>query len=367
VRIVNFVGMSGLFDTIAAFYRKHRVWCHIAFWLLVLFIGSLELYFFNNTYQLSFGATLLFDFLVEQGKIPTTYFVVYGLFPLVMDKKRYVLAFVLFFLGTYFIFVFSGILRFYFFPLLGLYFTYPASIGAVFLDFKQYYTVHLFSNLGGAAGFLLVKLIINHYEVRQKAILLEKQKTEIELKLLKTQLNPHFLFNTLNNIYALSLMQSTATSAAIARLSEILDYILYRCNTPTVPLSKEVVLLENYIALEKLRYDERLKVHLTIDIEVEIPIAPLLLLSIVENAFKHGAGEEIGQPLIDISLATSAKSITFKVENSYSGHKIEENRAPIGLQNLKHQLEIIYPEQYDLQISQTSDRFIVQLNIYNSI
>ena len=358
--------MSSLFDAISNFYGKHRIWCHIAFWLLVLFMGSLELYFFNNTYQLSFGATLIFDFLVEQGKIPTTYLVVYGLFPLVMDKKRYVLAFILFFLGTYFIFVFSGILRFYIFPWIGLYFTEPASIGAVFIDFKQYYTVHLFSNLGGAAGFLLVKLIINHYEVRQKSILLEKQKTEIELKLLKTQLNPHFLFNTLNNIYALSLMQSAATSAAIARLSEILDYILYRCNTPTVPLSKEVVLLENYIALEQLRYDERLKVHLATNIEVDVPIAPLLILSIVENAFKHGAGEEIGQPFIDIYLASDSNGCTCKVENSYSGHKIEENRTPIGLQNLKQQLEIIYPAQHDLQISQTSDRFIVQLNIYNS-
>jgi LytS/YehU family sensor histidine kinase len=114
--------------------------------------------------------------------------------------------------------------------------------------------------------------------------------------MLKTQLNPHFLFNTLNNIYVLSLENSEKTQKSIEKLSKILDHVLFRCNTKYVSLSSEIELLENYIELEKLRYDDRLQINFNNHIEQDVKIAPLILLSLVENAFKHGAGEDSVSP-----------------------------------------------------------------------
>jgi len=131
-------------------------------------------------------------------------------------------------------------------------------------------------------------------DTKQKTLQIDKEKIETELNLLKAQLNPHFLFNTLNNIYVLALENSSKTAYSIEKLSEILDYILYRCTDKYSSLKAEVKMLENYIELEKLRYDDRLRVTLKKQIEKDIAIAPLILLSFVENAFKHGAGEDSG-------------------------------------------------------------------------
>jgi LytS/YehU family sensor histidine kinase len=238
-------------------------------------------------------------------------------------------------------------------------FTAPKPI----LDFSTFVKYFLFNHFGGAASIFLIKLLLNHWEMQKHTYALEKQKAELELKLLKTQLNPHFLFNTLNNIYSLSLYQSPMTSEAIARLSEILDHILYRCNSVTIPLSSEIKLLENYIALEKLRYDDTLKVYFKSEIEQEIEIAPLILLSLVENAFKHGVGEVVGFPFISIDLKVDNQAFYFQIENTYLSDNEEDTREKIGLQNLRQQLNLIYPNQYQLDVTQSKNLFKVNLKI----
>jgi len=205
-------------------------------------------------------------------------------------------------------------------------------------------------------------LLKDQLAVQRRALTLEKQKAEAELKLLKTQLNPHFLFNTLNNIYALALVKSPVTPGAIGRLSEILDYILYRCDALYVPLSGEIALLNNYISLEKLRYDERLKVNFNYPADPRAEIAPLILLTIVENAFKHGAGNDTGEPTVNIALSAENGRFEFIVSNSYQ-LKAAANTTSIGLPNLKQQLELIYPGRHYLAISQTGNLFIVTLTI----
>jgi LytS/YehU family sensor histidine kinase len=129
-----------------------------------------------------------------------------------------------------------------------------------------------------------------------------------------------------------------------------------------VPLSGEIKLLNNYIGLEKLRYDERLKVNFSCDVKQDIEIAPLILLSIVENAFKHGAGNEIGEPVINIKLQADNHNFNFVVANSFYP-KETETPSSIGLPNLKKQLELIYPQKHHLTISQTENYFIVNLSI----
>lgn len=208
-------------------------------------------------------------------------------------------------------------------------------------------------------------LLIGYYRNQKKYLELNEQKKTAELNALKNQLNPHFLFNTLNNLYALSIKKSDMAPEVISKLSDILDYMLYRCNDKYVSLSKEIELVENYIDLEKVRYGNRANVSFEIDVQEEVKIAPLILLSFVENAFKHGVSQEINVATIDISLKASADKISFSIKNSTP--QVSSNPGAdgnsIGLENVRKQLELIYGDAYQLDTNKTQDTFHVQLNV----
>lgn len=213
--------------------------------------------------------------------------------------------------------------------------------------------------------FYLAKFFSDYSKEREKRLLLSKEKTEIELKSLRSQLNPHFLFNTLNNIYSLSIDNSPKTSSAIGKLSDILDYVLYRCNSDFVSVSNEMKLIGDYIELEKLRYDERLEITVDSLVEIENQVPPLIFLSLVENAFKHGAGEDSGSPKIWITLKSTMNQTKFKVTNTYLDTTVEEKKDSIGLTNIKKQLELIYGERYSMSIEKNNGLFNVTLILKN--
>ncbi len=215
--------------------------------------------------------------------------------------------------------------------------------------------------------FYLAKFFSDYSKEKEKRLLLSNEKTEIELKSLRAQLNPHFLFNTLNNIYSLSIDNSPKTSASIGKLSDILDYVLYRCNADFVSVSNEMKLIEDYIELEKLRYDDRLEVTVKSSVDFENQVPPLIFLSLVENAFKHGAGEDSGSPKIWITLESKQGQTIFKVQNTYLDSAVEMNKESIGLTNIKKQLELLYGNRYDLKIDKKNDLFTVTLTLENSI
>jgi LytS/YehU family sensor histidine kinase len=220
--------------------------------------------------------------------------------------------------------------------------------------------------MAAASIFVFFKILKDQLIIEKRALQLEKEKAETELKLLKSQLNPHFLFNTLNNIYSLSFTSSPATSQSIARLGDILDHILYRCNGQYVPLKAEIALVNNYIELEKLRYDERLTVNFKTAVEHHAEIAPLILLSLVENAFKHGASDDTGAPVIDIDLLTSDENVIFKVSNTVASQNSAPDRVSnerIGLNNLRRQLDLVYGNNYALDVTREDRRFTVQLTL----
>jgi len=184
--------------------------------------------------------------------------------------------------------------------------------------------------------------------------------------LLKNQLNPHFLFNTLNNLYALALKKSDKTPEVIAKLSEILDYILYQCKDNYVSIYKEVELLENYIALEKVRYGGRVEVIFENQIHRNIYIAPLILLTFVENAFKHGVSQELNKALIELSIETTDTEIVFKLKNSKPKTTIENStsdKKSIGMQNTEKQLDLLYPNAYQLDINDRILEYSLELKL----
>ncbi len=190
---------------------------------------------------------------------------------------------------------------------------------------------------------------------------------QAELNALKGQLHPHFLFNSLNNLYALSLNNAPQTPYIILGLSNILRYVIYECAADRVTLERDVEILKDYTALEKLRYEERLDLNMNIANDIKSwSIAPLLMLPLVENAFKHGAGETIDNPWINIELQVHKAELLFKVSNSKPVHaSVNSNKqnGRVGLSNVQHRLRLLYPDAHSLKWFDEQDCFILEMKI----
>ncbi|WP_159099257.1 sensor histidine kinase [Aquimarina spinulae] len=187
----------------------------------------------------------------------------------------------------------------------------------------------------------------------------------MELKALKHQLNPHFLFNTLNNLYVLSVEKSDKAPEIIEKLSDILDYMLYGSDKKFVPIQKEIELIENYLALEQVRYEDRVLVSFKNSIIENIKIAPLLLLTFIENAFKHGVSQELKMAAVKIDLSSEKEHVIFNIFNTKPLSTAEKliQKKSIGLINVEQQLNLLYPDAYDLKIEETSKSFSVNLKL----
>jgi len=228
---------------------------------------------------------------------------------------------------------------------------------------------HAVSDLFGNSVFAIVFFGIirhayNYQKLKQAAQQLRIEKQQAELNYLKSQTNPHFLFNTLNNIYSLSRDKSDLAPESILRLSKILRFMLYETSGKYISLEQELKIIGDYIALEKLRYDETLKVSFNYSVDnIQQPIPPLLLIPLVENAFKHGVSETRNQPFIDIFLIVEDKILQFFVKNSAEVSTPEGNvKENIGLSNLRRQLELLYSE-YHLTVEQSDSVFTAKLKI----
>ncbi|KAF2510575.1 sensor histidine kinase [Flavobacterium foetidum] len=324
------------------------------------------MFFSKNTSSESEGLYIdvLYTVYYESFSMIGAYFLSYRILPRLMTPQRHNWAWAEFFLGAYTISVVARITMIYGIEPI----TRPPipqeSIQEILTDLPTLFVSYSLHILSLSIFFIFIKLIKDQYIIQKRSLLLEKQKAETELKILKAQLNPHFLFNTLNNIYSLSVANSPITSQSIAVLSEILDCILYRCSSMYVPLTQEITLLENYISLEKLRYDDRLSVVFNHEMDQNGMIAPLILLSLVENAFKHGAGEDIGSaPKIEIDLKLTNNNFDFTVRNTICKTELEASSSKIGLNNIIQQLDKIYPENYTFNVTKTDDDFTAVLKI----
>ncbi|WP_394749179.1 sensor histidine kinase [Spongiimicrobium salis] len=202
-------------------------------------------------------------------------------------------------------------------------------------------------------------------QIEKKNLQLERDKNTAELQALKSQLHPHFLFNTLNNLYTLTLQKSDKAPEIVATLSNMLDYILYQSNGKLVFLHKEVELLENYIALEQLRYGEEIEISFNKTYTKNTRVIPLILLSIVENAFKHGASGSLEIPSIHIKLYQEGEIVFFEVKNSKNPTKQQDETGysrGIGLSNIKQQLALLYPD-FSYHVTDEKEWYHVALKI----
>ena len=233
------------------------------------------------------------------------------------------------------------------------------------LEFKNTaFIICLFVGLASML-FKVTKDWLIHQQERKE---LESQKLQSELKFLKSQIDPHFFFNTLNNLYALTLKKSDLAPEIVLRLSEMMRYMLYECNELKVPLDKEIKYLKNYIELEKLRQGNNFEIGFNVNGNAEDKmIAPLVFIPFLENSFKHGVNNQIKSGFVYINMELSETDVKMSIENSKitsltSNYQLKKSGG-IGLKNVRRRLKLIYPKQHKIDIIDKASTFKVLLDI----
>lgn len=215
----------------------------------------------------------------------------------------------------------------------------------------------------------LAKIASDWLKSQRKMRELKTETMQSELKFLRSQVNPHFLFNTLNSLYALTLKKSDKAPEIVIKLSEIMRYMLYECNERIVPLSKEIKYMQSYIELEKLRHGKEADIYFECEGEVENQhIAPLLFIPFFENSFKHGISNQLKEGFVHIDMKVEKEKVILDVVNSKAMTKEgnENNKdiiGGIGLENVKRRLHLLYPDQHTLEIKDKGEQYQVHLEI----
>lgn len=333
-----------------------RIARHVFYWLAwLIFYATVN----SSYYDESFWTWIEVELFIMPIKLPYTYFVIYYLVPNYLIKKDYSH----FFFWAISLAIIGGIgIRsmdgFYIAPNIlntecGPFWTFKISYKVVDLIYI-------------ASLPTVLKLIQRNFQHEQLHKELAEQKLQAELQNLKNQLQPHFLFNTLNNLYGMVLTTDKKAPDVVLRLSNMMSYMLYECQSDWMPLDKEIANLKNYIELEKIRYDDRLDISFEVGGAVDsVQITPLLFIPFVENAFKHGPAKNEQLSWIRMHLFVNENELDFMIENSLSEDKLTEsgsNQSGIGLKNVRKRLELIYPAKHEL-IIENGTTHLVRLKI----
>lgn len=340
---------------------ENRFIPHIAYWTFIvlffgLFWGSAE-----GKYDILIGSELI----LLPGKMAAVYLCIYWLVPMFLLKRKYV-EFVGISLALLLVIaIFQRVLVYYL--LIPWNSVYIPNLHLL----DKFQIMHLMVDINSVViiplGVTLVKV---WYKKLMETQELKRDKLEAELKFLKNQVQPHFLFNTLNNLYGLILKRSPQAEDVVLKLSELMRYMLYETNSDSVLLDKEVANTRSYIELEKVRYGE--KVDICFDVygnTMGWSIAPMLLLPFVENSFKHGVSASLDKAWIRIALSVDDTQLKFVVENSVpagSGANSAEITSGIGLANVKRRLEILYPDSYSFSTNLKEGIYAAELIIMRS-
>ncbi len=235
-----------------------------------------------------------------------------------------------------------------------------------FLYTERFYIYLTINTLFIVFFVAILRFVEDWLELEAKRKELENEKLTAELRFLKAQINPHFLFNTLNNLYYLAFTNSPNTTEVIAKLSQMMRYMIYDSNTAKISLEKEIEYMHNYISLEKLRLNNEVPILFeTSDNTEGVQIVPLVLITFLENAFKHGVSNSAENAWVKIKIDVDGKTLHYTVENSQLPIKDEKTKekSGIGLQNVQRRLDLSYPNQYTLDVQNLTDKYVVNLTI----
>ena len=233
-----------------------------------------------------------------------------------------------------------------------------------FLNSSKFYTQHTVTSLFTVIFVGMLRFLENWFELEAQKKEIENEKLMAELRFLKAQINPHFLFNTLNNLYYLATVNSPNTTEVIEKLSQMMRYMLYDSNHAKVPLKKEIEYMQNYISLEKLRLDNQIPIKFEIVGNVDsVQIVPLIFITFLENAFKHGVSNSFKEAFVNISIKIEQNECMYKVENRKLPKDNLIEKSGIGLQNVKRRLDLSYPDKYELTKTETDTEYKIVLKI----
>ena len=356
-----------LYNIVFSDRRYHRLERHFLFWLAVFVYHIVRVGMMMPAVNNPSVIRALVNYSLTWGVLPNmfvSYLVAYYLIPKYFNRQRYI-AFAISIVLVVFILIANTIFRNYF----DLNPRVRSAIGlsgglAFFYNFRPG-IIRVFGNPPLICClFLSIKILKNWHLEQTKSETLARENANAELQLLKAQVHPHFLFNTLNNIYSFSLSQSPLAGTLVKKLSGMLDYMIHECDQPLVPLEKEIKLIQDYMGLEKVRYGNRLDMQIEINGEYKNKmIAPLLMIPFVENCFKHGASVMRGQQWIKLNLNIKEDQLDFNLSNSQPPQTINTNKKGIGLGNVQKRLELLYPASHLLKIESAGDAYFVNLKV----
>ena len=344
--------------------QTQRIWIHIGFWFFFTVAYAISNTTFAPPTDMAYPLPIRFlrfwgyEVAMLPLKLLVTYGFLYYFFPQYLVHGKFIkAAFLMMILIIPLLFLYRWQMYYAMFPL--FYGEYP--------DYNPIEARRLFFSLFDFATALALpatlKFVRHHIFSKQREQALINEKLKSELNYLRAQTNPHFLFNTLNNIYALARRNAPNTPEVIMRLSKILRFMLYECNSQSIALETELKVINDYIELEKLRYSDRLKISYQVDVDNDDEaIAPLLLLPLVENAFKHGVSESRFKSHVKICITLRKGLLILDVENTYDPDE-EINDQGIGISNVRRQLELIYPHCHQLSLKREMDVFRANLEI----
>jgi two-component system LytT family sensor kinase len=319
-------------------------WIHAAVWILLLGVPGIFLWD-----QQFFGLSATFYLLTTLYHIGLFYFNAFYLYPKLLNKRTwwlYVICLIA-------IVCLSGFAKVFFLQLF-----HP---GFLFTTFNR--RLIFFPLMPFLFASIIYRLVYDRIRFERMEKEARAQRLDAELKLLRSQVSPHFLFNMLTNMVSLARLQSNLLEPSLIRLSELLRYMLYESNEEKIAIAREIEQIENYVSLQQLRFGEDVAISLNIQNDYpEGMIEPMLLVPFIENAFKHGIGM-VKEPFIQITLTVKEQQLDFRVVNNYNpANQSKDSHSGIGLNNVTNRLELLYANNYQLSIDNKDGIYSVHLN-----
>jgi len=348
--------MNSITENNFIFSPRYRIWRHVVFWLTYTFLVGIIYFNFGQGFW-SLAQIMFLGVVWLPARMLYCYPLMYWVIPKFLLKGKYLqfgMIILLWFIAGWFL---NYLYRAYIFI--------PLQEALRFQNIvRGNWQPGSFLLLLTAAGLASFCVIFKYwFKKQQEWLKAEKEKVTAELQLLKAQVHPHFLFNTLNNIYSFSLENSPKTPGLILKLSSLLSYMLYDCKAEDVLLEKEIEIMKDYIDLERERYGNKIEISWSVEGDVKDKyIAPLLLLPFLENAFKHGTSEQLEKPWLSVDISVKNYTLKCKIANSKEVYVPVSNNG-IGVWNVKKRLAFLYPGKHELKMNEDENFFVVSLLI----
>ena len=343
------------------FLPRYRLWRHILYWSLHIifwtFLNNFILRRNSSAQDFSLWHNLINVSLWLPVVIPYSYLLAYFIVPKLLLREKF-----LTFIFAALLWIIAGVAINYYYR---VYIHIPTQEAMHFSTIVRggWQLTSFMLLIVHGTNVAILKLFKYWFKKQQEWMQAEKDKVTAELQLLKAQVHPHFLFNTLNNIYSFSLENSPKTPGLILKLSSLLSYMLYDCRAEEVLLEKEIEIMKNYIDLEKERYGNKIEISWNIEGDIKDKfMAPLLMFPFLENAFKHGTSEQLEKPWLSVDISVRQDILRCKIANSKNEYMPVSSHG-IGMQNVQKRLSFIYPDKHELKVNDEGNFFVVSLLI----